>query len=173
MEMAMTRWKEILSISPQGGERNICGCECGVMNLVGCWFRAMLVCHGAGGLAGQYRFGARSGASVASLGTTKVCLGLLLGTLLLKLLTQFPIGLLGILLLFSGIELAMASRDMNSKKESFVMFMCSSISPTDSSAALGFRCGITLYALLKLRDMDFVDLFQSLFNRRKSLETMA
>eukprot|EP01018_Ginkgo_biloba_P015209 Gb_11118 [translate_table: standard] len=143
------------------------------MNLVGCWFRAMPVCHGAGGFVALYRFGARSGAYVASLGTAKVCLELLLGTLLLKLLTQFPIGLLGVLLLFFGIELAMASRDMNLKQESFVMFMCSAISPTDSSAALGFRCGIALYALLKLKDMDFVDLFQSLFNRRKSLETMA
>ncbi|CAH8277451.1 unnamed protein product [Arabidopsis lyrata] len=36
----------------------------GVMNLIGCWFGAMPVCHGAGGLAGQYRFGARSGLSV-------------------------------------------------------------------------------------------------------------
>eukprot|EP01018_Ginkgo_biloba_P022534 Gb_14916 [translate_table: standard] len=145
----------------------------GVMNLVGCWFGAMPVCHGAGGLAGQYRFGARSGASVAFLGTAKVCLGLLLGTSLLKLLTQFPIGLLGVLLLFSGIELAMASRDMHSKQESFVMLMCAAISLTGSSAALGFGCGIALYALLKLRDMEFVDLFESLFSRRKSSETMA
>ncbi|CAN1313996.1 Molybdate transporter 2, partial [Linum perenne] len=38
------------------------------MNLVRCWFRAMPVCHGAGGLAGQYRFGARSGMSVVILG---------------------------------------------------------------------------------------------------------
>ena len=30
----------------------------GLMNLVGCWFGAMPMCHGAGGLAGQYRFGA-------------------------------------------------------------------------------------------------------------------
>ena len=30
------------------------------MNLFGCWFGAMPVCHGSGGLAAQYRFGARS-----------------------------------------------------------------------------------------------------------------
>ena len=28
------------------------------MNIVGCWFGAMPVCHGSGGLAAQYRFGA-------------------------------------------------------------------------------------------------------------------
>ena len=29
-----------------------------IMNLVGCWFGSMPVCHGSGGLAAQYRFGA-------------------------------------------------------------------------------------------------------------------
>lgn len=29
-----------------------------MMNLVGCWFGSMPVCHGSGGLAAQYRFGA-------------------------------------------------------------------------------------------------------------------
>ncbi|KAH1131688.1 hypothetical protein J1N35_003066 [Gossypium stocksii] len=33
----------------------------GLMNLVGCWFGAIPCCHGAGGLAGQYKFGGRSG----------------------------------------------------------------------------------------------------------------
>ncbi|KAE8726254.1 Molybdate transporter 1 [Hibiscus syriacus] len=40
----------------------------GLMNLVGCWFGAMPCCHGAGGLAGQYKFGGRSGGCVAILG---------------------------------------------------------------------------------------------------------
>ena len=29
-----------------------------MMNLIGCWFGSMPVCHGSGGLAAQYRFGA-------------------------------------------------------------------------------------------------------------------
>jgi len=36
----------------------------------------MPVCHGSGGLASQYRFGARSGASIIILGTIKLLLGL-------------------------------------------------------------------------------------------------
>ncbi|KAH9289303.1 hypothetical protein KI387_033420, partial [Taxus chinensis] len=114
----------------------------GLMNLVGCWFGAMPVCHGAGGLAGQYKFGARSGASVAFLGTVKLIL---------------------------GIELAMACRDMNSKKDSFVMLMCAAVSLTGSSAALGFGFGVVLYVILKFRDMDFSyckNIFRPLFIRR-------
>eukprot|EP00252_Welwitschia_mirabilis_P011728 TRINITY_DN2610_c0_g1_i1.p1 TRINITY_DN2610_c0_g1~~TRINITY_DN2610_c0_g1_i1.p1 ORF type:complete len:502 (-),score=102.63 TRINITY_DN2610_c0_g1_i1:165-1553(-) len=129
----------------------------GAMNLVGCWFGAMPVCHGAGGLAGQYRFGARGGSSVVFLGAMKLGLGLALGSSLLKILTNFPIGLLGVLLLFSGVELAMASRDMNSKRDSFVMLVCTAVSLTGSSAALGFVCGLLLYLVLMIRDLEYSD----------------
>ncbi|KAH0691832.1 hypothetical protein KY289_019190 [Solanum tuberosum] len=129
----------------------------GLMNLVGSWFGAMPCCHGAGGLAGQYRFGGRSGASVAFLGLGKLVLGLVFGSSFVRILSQFPIGILGVLLLFAGIELAMASRDMNSKEESFVMLICAAVSLTGSSAALGFGCGIVLFLLLKLRELDCFD----------------
>ncbi|CAH1422565.1 unnamed protein product [Lactuca virosa] len=126
----------------------------GVMNLVGCWFGAMPVCHGAGGLAGQYRFGGRTGASVVLLGVGKLVLGLLFGNSFVRILNQFPVGILGALLLFAGVELAMASKDMNTKEESFVMLVCAAVSLTGSSAALGFVCGIVLFMLLKLREVD-------------------
>ncbi|KAJ6732416.1 hypothetical protein OIU79_003518 [Salix purpurea] len=124
----------------------------GVMNLVGCWFGAMPCCHGAGGLAGQYKFGGRSGGCVALLGAAKLVLGLAVGSSLVMVLNQFPVGVLGVLLLFAGIELAMASRDMNTKEDSFVMLLCTAVSITGSSAALGFLCGIAVHLLLKLRN---------------------
>ncbi|KAG5000819.1 hypothetical protein AAZX31_08G206000 [Glycine max] len=126
----------------------------GLMNFVGCWFGAMPCCHGAGGLAGQYRFGGRSGASVVFLGIAKLVLALVFGNSLGRILGQFPIGILGVLLLFAGIELAMAAKDMNTKQESFVMLVCAAVSLTGSSAALGFFVGIVLYLLLKLREVE-------------------
>ncbi|KAE8702953.1 Molybdate transporter 1 [Hibiscus syriacus] len=125
----------------------------GLMNLLGCWFGAMpSCCHGAGGLAGQYKFGGRSGGCVAILGAAKMVLGLVLGTSLVVILHQFPVGLLGVLLLFAGIELAMTCRDMNSKGEAFVMLICTAVSLVGSSAALGFLSGIVVHLILKLRD---------------------
>lgn len=53
----------------------------GLMNFVGCWFGAMPCCRGAGGLAGQYRFGGRSGASVVFLGIAKLVFALVFGKL--------------------------------------------------------------------------------------------
>ncbi|GAU13806.1 hypothetical protein TSUD_261320 [Trifolium subterraneum] len=140
----------------------------GLMNFVGCWFGAMPCCHGAGGLAGQYRFGGRSGASVVFLGVGKLVIALVFGNSFGRILGQFPIGILGVLLLFAGIELAMASKDMNSKQESFVMFVCAAVSLTGSSAALGFFVGIVLYLLLKLRELDCGGGFGVLSNSNKA-----
>jgi hypothetical protein len=52
---------------------------------------------GSGGLAGQYRFGARSGSSVQILGLFKIAIGLMFGSSLTGLLERFPKSLLGIM----------------------------------------------------------------------------
>ncbi|KAL2548178.1 Molybdate transporter 1 [Forsythia ovata] len=92
------------------------------MNLIGCWFDTTPCCHGTEGIVGQYKFGGMSGWCVALLGVTKLVLGL--GSSLVKILDQFSVGVLGVLLLFAGIELAMCSMDINSKEESVVMLIC-------------------------------------------------
>ncbi|CAL5211803.1 unnamed protein product [Lathyrus oleraceus] len=123
----------------------------GLMNLVGCWFGAVPTCHGAGGLAGQYKFGGRSGGCVVLLGVGKLVLGLVLGTSLAHILNHFPVGILGVLLLFAGIELALCARDMNSKQDFFVALICTAVSLVGSSASLGFLIGMIVYVLFKLR----------------------
>ncbi|CAM6013705.1 unnamed protein product [Sphagnum balticum] len=130
----------------------------GLMNLVGCWFGAMPACHGAGGLAGQYRFGARSGFSVVFLGTAKLLLGLLIGSSLIHILSKFPVGLLGVLLLFAGLELAMACRDQNTRTDAFVMLVVTVVSLTDYTSygsAMGFGCGMVAAILLRIRETKF------------------
>ncbi|KAI3394669.1 hypothetical protein diail_2416 [Diaporthe ilicicola] len=89
------------------------GLSVAAMNLLGCWFGAMPVCHGAGGLAAQHRFGARSGASIIALGTLKLLLGLFLGTTLLDLLGSFPKSILGIMVAAAGLELAKVGQSLN------------------------------------------------------------
>ncbi|GER39668.1 sulfate transporter [Striga asiatica] len=123
----------------------------GLMNVIGCWFGAMPCCHGAGGLAGQYKFGARTGACVALLGLAKLVLGLVVGSSMVRVLDEFPVGVLGVLLFFAGVELAMCCRDMNSKDECFVMLACAVVSLVGSSAALGFLCGMMVHLLVRVR----------------------
>ncbi|KAJ5820019.1 hypothetical protein N7474_005610 [Penicillium riverlandense] len=83
------------------------------MNLLGCWFGAMPVCHGSGGLAAQYRFGARSGASVIFLGVLKLIIGFLFGETLLDLLKRFPAAFLGVMVIAAGLELVSVGESLN------------------------------------------------------------
>ncbi|KAI9813253.1 MAG: hypothetical protein M1827_004195 [Pycnora praestabilis] len=89
------------------------GISVAIMNLIGCWFGAMPVCHGSGGLAAQYRFGARSGASIVFLGLIKLILGLFLGESLVGVLQQFPHALLGVMVVAAGLELAKVGESLN------------------------------------------------------------
>lgn len=113
----------------------------GCMNLVGCWFGAMPCCSGSGGLAAQYRFGARSGAAPVFLGCFKVLFGLLFGSSLLPLLSAFPEPLLGALLLFSGIELASSCRSLNTARGwTFVLLTATCINAVNDTG-IGFAFG--------------------------------
>jgi hypothetical protein len=92
------------------------GLSVAAVNLIGCWFGAMPACHGSGGLAGQYRFGARSGSSIIFLGTVKFCLGLAAvfsPARIVNVLAGIPKSLLGILVLAAGIELAKVGESLN------------------------------------------------------------
>ncbi|KAK6332559.1 hypothetical protein TWF730_004219 [Orbilia blumenaviensis] len=90
------------------------GTSVAAMNLIGCWFGAMPVCHGSGGLSGQYRFGARSGAAPVMLGIAKVLVGLFFGSSVSTLLVNFPKSFLVVLVFAAGIELAKVGEDLNS-----------------------------------------------------------
>ncbi|KAL4808780.1 hypothetical protein BDV18DRAFT_133192 [Aspergillus unguis] len=89
------------------------GLSVSIMNLVGVWFGAMPVCHGSGGLAAQYRFGARSGASVIFLGAVKLVLGLVFGESLVALLRRFPVALLAVMVIAAGLELVRVGESLN------------------------------------------------------------
>ncbi|KAF2224055.1 hypothetical protein BDZ85DRAFT_185452, partial [Elsinoe ampelina] len=93
------------------------GISVGLANLIAPWFGAMPVCHGSGGLAGQYRFGARSGASVIILGTVKLLLGLFVGNKAVAVLRGFPKSLLGVMVVAAGVELARVGGDVEGDQE--------------------------------------------------------
>ena len=77
----------------------------GLMNLLLCPFGSMPNCHGAGGLAGQHRFGARHGTSVVILGLFKVMLAIFFGGSALTMLDALPVAVLGIMVSIAGLEL--------------------------------------------------------------------
>jgi hypothetical protein len=103
---------DLLPHIPTPGVTSI-GLSVAFMNLIGGWFGAMPVCHGSGGLAAQYRFGARSGASIIILGIIKMLLGIAFGDSLVGLLREYPKALLGVMVLAAGLELAKVGESLN------------------------------------------------------------
>ncbi len=83
----------------------------GWMNLICVPLGGIPMCHGAGGLAAQYRFGARTGGSVIILGVLKIAVGFIFGGALLGLLRTYPMTVLGPMLIFAGVELSRSSKD--------------------------------------------------------------
>ncbi len=82
----------------------------GLMNLLCAPLGGVPMCHGSGGLAAQYAFGARTGGSVVMLGTAKAAAGLALGSSLGQLVHAYPAAVLAPLLVLAGVELARAGR---------------------------------------------------------------
>ena len=89
----------------------------GIMNLVAPFFSGVPVCHGCGGLAGHYRFGARTGGSVILYGTFYLLLGGLLSPVLAETVKLFPFPILGVLLFFEGLALVRLVGDVSDRGE--------------------------------------------------------
>ena len=116
----------------------------GLMNLVACWFGGMPMCHGAGGLAGQYRFGARTNGSILILGGVKIISAVFLGSSLMSLCHAFPSSVLGVLLAFAGMELALVCRDQTTRTDAFSMLLTTSACMGLNDIALGFLLGLAM-----------------------------
>jgi SulP family sulfate permease len=108
----------------------------------------MPLCHGAGGLAAHYRFGARSAGSNLIIGFIFIVLALLLGNHILSVFYLLPMSILGVLLLFAGSQLAMTIMDLGARKDLFVTLVILGITLA-SNLAVGFVAGIVIAYALK------------------------
>lgn len=89
----------------------------GFLNLWSSALGGIPMCHGAGGMAGHVRFGARTGGSSVMIGVLLVGLALLFSGSVSTLFKLFPPAVLGVVLFIAGAELALSSRDTSAEKE--------------------------------------------------------
>ena len=85
-------------------------------NFISALLGGMPICHGAGGLAAHYRFGARSPGSNLIIGAIFILLTLALGNRILAIFNLIPMAILGVLLLFAGSQLALTVLDVKERK---------------------------------------------------------
>jgi SulP family sulfate permease len=108
----------------------------------------MPLCHGAGGLAAHYRFGARTAGSNLMVGILFLALAFFLGVHVLSVVYLLPMAILGVLLIFAGAQLALTIIDITSRKDLFVSLLMLGITLA-SNLAIGFLVGIAVAYALK------------------------
>lgn len=120
----------------------------GIMNLVLPFFGGMPMCHGAGGLAGQYYFGARTGGTNIIEGLIEVSLGLFFASSVAGLFAVFPSAIIGAMMFLVGIELTKFARNIRPNKD-LVPMGATIIVSLFSNMALGFAVGLGVYHLTR------------------------
>jgi len=114
----------------------------GIANVPAGLLGAVPMCHGTGGLAAHYRFGARTGGAPVLIGAILVVLALALGELGLTVLALIPNSVLGVLLIFAGLELCPLVRSLKTNEEFFVALLISGIALAVPNMAWAFGIGI-------------------------------
>ena len=125
----------------------------GFMNLINPFLGGMPLCHGSGGLAAQYAFGARSGGSMILEGILEIFLGLFFSETLFLIFIEFPQAIFGAMLLYTSYLLVRISfKDYKMKSLPIIItsgmiciifnFIIGSFSIT-----LGFFVGLILYLI--------------------------
>lgn len=116
----------------------------GLMNLVSTGLGGVPLCHGAGGMAGHIRFGARTGGALVMLGILVLLTGLFLSDSVSLLFQVFPRPILGVILFFAGVELALVVRDIKLRRENlFVMLVTAGTAMWNMGVA--YLAGLLLY----------------------------
>ena len=126
----------------------------GLANLGTGLLGGMPMCHGAGGLAAHYRFGARTGGSNVMIGVIFLVIALAFGKMGIALLSSIPNGILGVLLLFAGLELALLIRDVSGKTDFFIAFLVAGIGLATTNMGIAFFIGILVQGLIKWRRIE-------------------
>jgi SulP family sulfate permease len=122
-------------------------------NLLASTIGGMPLCHGAGGLAAHYRFGARTAGSNLMIGVLFLALAVFLGSGSLAVINLLPLSVLGILLVFAGSQLALTIMDLQNRKDLFVVILMLGITLATNLAA-GFLAGIGVAWLLKIEKLN-------------------
>jgi hypothetical protein len=131
-------------LGPASWERNLALTKTGLGNLLAAPFGGYLMCHGAGGIAGHVRFGARTATAPVLIGFVFVVLGIGFGESGYALLKTIPDAVLGGLLLFSGLELALSSKPQEYRDGDLFLVLLMAAVGVALNPAAAFAVGLPL-----------------------------
>jgi MFS superfamily sulfate permease-like transporter len=126
--------------SARASERNL-ALSSGLANLLLCPFGAMPMCHGAGGLQAQYRFGGRTGLTPIIFGLAVLVLAVGFADHAAALFGIIPIGAVGALLILAGTDLAISRRLFDGKPSCWPVIGITALVTVTVNPALGLLLG--------------------------------
>jgi MFS superfamily sulfate permease-like transporter len=121
-------------------ERNL-ALSSGLANLLLCPLGAMPMCHGAGGLQAQYRFGGRTGLTSIIFGIVVLVLAVGFADHAASPFSIIPIGAVGALLILAGADLAVSRRLFDGKPSCWPVIGVTALTTLEINPALGLILG--------------------------------
>ncbi len=121
----------------------------GIINVILPFLGGMPTCHGAGGLAGQYYFGARTGGTNIIEGLIEIAMGLFFSASVASLFSVFPRAIIGAMMLMVGIELIKLVKDVRPDKDIIPMIITIMVALI-TNMFFGFLCGVIANYLLTM-----------------------
>lgn len=120
----------------------------GIMNFAASAVGGVPMCHGAGGMAGQVAFGARTGGAPIIAGASLLILAVFFSNSVEALFRLFPTSVLGVVLFITGTQLALGSCEFGKKREErYVSIVTAAFALWNVGVA--FLVGMALWHLAK------------------------
>ena len=87
------------------------------------------------------------------IGIIFVIIALVFGRIGITLLSSIPNAILGTLLLFAGLELALLIRDVHKKGDLFIVLMVAGVGFATTNMGIAFLIGIIIAKIIKWKDI--------------------
>lgn len=153
-QLALTLTNAVIAISAMASEKfpedkekftpKRLATSSGLANLLLAPFGATAMCHGAGGLAVQYHFGARTWVATTIFGTACLLIALLWGDGIASILSLIPLALLGSLLAIAGTQLAWSKRFIDGRPFCIFVILSTAAICLIVNTAAGLAVGVIL-----------------------------
>ncbi len=122
----------------------------GLVNLGVGLLGGMPICHGSGGLTAHYRLGARTGGAALLIGVPILAMAIFLDGNVVPIFSLIPYAVLGVLVIFVGVQHSFLIRDLRGAREILVAIAVAIPGLLTANLAIGLASGMSLHLILKI-----------------------
>ncbi len=120
----------------------------GIVNMGAGFFRGMPICHGSGGTTAHFKLGARTGGAPLLIGVPLLAIALFLDGNVVPIFALVPYAVLGVLVVFVGVQHSLLVRDLKGRREIMVALAVAIPGLLTANLAIGLASGICLHLII-------------------------